>query len=900
MQFNLATIEQHAIEKLHRIESQHNSVERLNALKKFIKTETQRLWFRHRFGIGGREIVRARSLIVDLLIRVISRRVVDEQFRLTALPGFAVIAVGGYGRQELAPHSDIDLMFLYQDGAKAQTISQLSEEILYSLWDIGFTVGHSLRSLKESISIGKDDIVSRNSMVDARLLFGNHALFKTLTDRLEKEVFEKQKDKLLAELMSERLARYNKFGEVACVQEPNIKETAGGLRDFHYLMWACRIAYGYRTLQELVSAGIISEREARLMNSAYDFLLQVRNDLHFLTSRQSDLLSFDLQQQVARNLRYENSDKQQASEIFMRDYYLHARNLKRLTESQLNRATKKSEYQFWFRKRRTPSVNGGFVARNQALDFSESIEMPVLKIDGARMMQAFNYAQSIGMNFSSRVQESIQQSLPEINRRFIASPIASQGFLKTLRLKGRVANGLRLMHDHEFLSKFMPEFGRITCLVQHDLYHRYTVDEHTLRAIETLDLLANSQETKLERYRKIYAEITDPAILHLGLLLHDIGKGLGGGHTEKGIKIAQKICARLHLESQKTEQVLFLIREHLKMSYISQRRDLADDKVIQEFAAQMGTLDNLNMLTLLTYGDINGVGPGVWNEWKDTLLWELYAKARGCLAIEDPAKKDPEPRQQKVARLLARDIDEETIAKHFATLTGEYLNTTPITTIVEHIRLSHTLGTNPVNTSWHVNHQSRFTDLHLCSRNQPGLFAAIAGALTAKGINILSVRLNTRTDGLAVDSFKVRDMTGEPIIEPSRWEQIDKTIRQALSGELDVAAAVDKRLKAHRQSPMQKRKRESAKPTKITWDNTHSERCTILEVRTSDRWGLAYKIASTLASLDLDIVFAKVATEKNLALDIFYITNNFGEKLTNEVLPFVETTILNTLNENQQ
>jgi [protein-PII] uridylyltransferase len=906
MQINLATIEQHAGEKLRRIESQPSSAERLIALKKFLKIETQRLHLRHRFGIGGTQIVAARSLIADLLIQRIARAAVEERFGGgSQTDQFAIVALGGYGRQELSPYSDIDILFLHQGRKDSTYAAELSEAILYLLWDIGFTVGHSVRSLSECVSIAKEDIVSRNSMIDARLLWGSDSVFRTLNERLDEEIFEKKKRELLDELMAERTARYHKFGEVACLQEPNVKESAGGLRDLHSLLWTARVAYGHATLAALAGAGVIPERGVKAINAAYDFLLCVRNELHFLTGRRTDLLSLDLQQLAARNQHYTDTAQQQASEIFMRDYYLHARRLHRLCEAHLQRAVAKQEKRGWFSRARTAPAIGGFVMRDGALDLETSAggvgggagggreDM----LDGHRMMLAFGYAQATGAGLSTNLQEAIQASLPAVNRAFRSSPEAAQAFVKMLRTKGRVAAGLRMMHELDFFGKFLPEFGRITCLVQHDLYHRYTVDEHTLRAIETIDELANSRSKTLERYRNIYQQLVDPAILNLGLLLHDIGKGLGGGHTEKGIRIAERVCQRLQLDRETSEKVIFLIREHLKMSHISQRRDLADEKVIHDFAAQMGTLDHLNMLTLLTYGDINAVGQGVWNEWKDVLLWELYTKARAVLCPDEAGERDIEPLRQRIARMLASEVDYGEVRGHFQLLPEEYARSTPPQTIIEHIRLAHSLNTRLVKTSWRINTQSRCTDLHLCARNRRGVFAAVAGALTAQGVNILSVHLNTRSDGLAVDSFKVRDTAGEPITDPQRWEQIDNSIRRALSGELDVAAAVAKRLQAQSGSRLQRRRMFPPAITQINWDNQSSDKSTILEVRTVDRLGLVYRITSTLTALDLDIGFAKVATEKHLALDVFYVANATGEKLRDVDLPVIEEAIRDALSE---
>jgi [protein-PII] uridylyltransferase len=915
MQIDLVTIQRHAGEKLRKIESQPNPAQRIVALKKFLKIETQRLSLRHRFGVSGDQIVHARSLIVDLLLDRIARTAVEEKFGGSSVVGqFAIVAIGGYGRRELAPCSDIDIMFLHQNRKDVAGAAKLSEAILYLLWDVGFNVGHSVRSLADCVSMAREDVISRNSMIDARLLWGDAKLFEQLVERLDEEIFEKQKAALLGELMKEREARYEKFGGAACLQEPNIKESAGGLRDLHELLWASRVAHGVSTLEGLVGAEVIPERDAKAIGAAYDFLLRVRNELHFLTARRTDVLSLDLQQQVARSLRYADSEEQQASEIFMRDYYLHARRLSRLCASHLRRAVAKREKKSWFARARSTAAIGGFVMSDGALDLAEGSLGPETetlqtergaaareenRLDGARMMMAFSYAQATGAGFSMKLQDAVQAGLPGVNRAFRASGDATQSFFKMLRAKGRVATALRLMHDLDFLGKFLPEFGRVTCLVQHDLYHRYTVDEHTLRAMEALDELANSRGKQLERYRNLFNEISDVASLSLGLLMHDIGKGLGGNHTEKGIRIAEKALARLNASPGVTEQVLFLIRHHLTMSHIAQRRDLSDEKVINDFAAQVRTLDNLNMLTLLTYGDINGVGPGVWNEWKDSLLWELHVKTRATLIPESQQERGSEELRDRVARMLATEIDVDVTRRHFDLLPEEYARSVPSQTIIEHVRLTHALNSRPVKTSWRIDTQTRCADLHLCAPNRRGLFACVAGTLTAQGVNILSVQINTRADGVAIDSFKVRDTAGEPITDPVRWEQIDNTIRRALGGELDVAAAVDKRLRAQGGSRFQRRKALAPKTTRIGWDNHSSDRSTILEVRTGDRLGLAYRIANALSSRGLDIVFAKVATEKHLALDIFYITNAAGEKLADGELAGVEDSIREALRERQ-
>ena len=897
MQINFETIEQHAGEKLRRIENQAGDVERLVALRKFLKIETQRLHLRHRFGISGSQIVAARTLIVDLLIQRMARTAAERHDAgvLEQSPQFAIIALGGYGRRELSPHSDIDVLFLHgrRDAAEA---ARLSEAIIYLLWDVGFVVGHVTRSLSECVSIAREDGVSRNALIDARLLWGSRELFENLQRKLNDEVFSARKRALLDELMNERIERYARFGEVACLQEPNVKESAGGLRDLHSLLYAGRVAYGQATVQTLVESGQMAERDARAITTAYDFLLRVRNDMHFVTARRTDLLTLDLQAQVAFDLRYADTKELQASELFMRDYYLHARRLHRLCDIHLKKAAASEQKRRWFSRIRDAAI-GGFVMRDGALEIeAEARSAPV---SAERLMMAFSYGQATNATFGSGLDEFVQEHLPLVNRTFRSSPEAAQALMKMLRVRGRVAATLRQMHESGFLGRFLPEFGRLTCLVQHDLYHKYTVDEHTIRTIEALDDLYNSRSRQLERWRTLYAEISDPAVLHLGLLMHDIGKGLGGGHTDKGVAIAERVCRRLHLDAETSATVKFLVQHHLTLSHTAQRRDLADEKVIQTFAAQMGSVEKLNLLALLTYGDISGVGPGVWNEWKDALVWELYQKARRVLEPSKGSDDSVERLREHIAQMLVSEIGVGEVREHFSLLPPDYARLIAPQVIIEHIRLAHSLNSRLVRTSWRVNAQARCTDLHLCARNRRGLFANIAGTLAAQGVNILSVNLNTRADGVAIDSFKVCDTVGEPLSDPQRWEQIDNEIRRALTGELNVAAAVARKLKAQSARP-RRRALPRAVPTRITWDNESSDKNTILEVRTGDRLGLAYRIASTLAALSLDIVFAKVATEKHLALDIFSITDAAGEKLPEAELPRIEAAIRQALSDGSE
>ncbi|MFN7621803.1 MAG: HD domain-containing protein, partial [Acidobacteriota bacterium] len=468
-------------------------------------------------------------------------------------------------------------------------------------------------------------------------------------------------------------------------------------------------------------AGLISEADRREMRGAYDFTLRIRNELHFQTGRHTDVLSLGLQQQVAPRFGYEDTPHSQASELFMRDYYLRARRLNALTTWHLDQLVNRHEKRRWFKRRRIEPAVGGFVMRDGVLDLDERAG----GLDSARAMLAFGYAQATGSGLSPALQAAVRGLLEGGVAPCEADQDATrvevrQALLRIMGATGKVARGLRLMHNLDFLGRVLPEFGRVTCLVQHDLYHRYTVDEHTLRALEVLDELAESRGKSTERYRELYRTVGDPLVLHLGLLFHDIGKGLGGGHTEKGVRITEAFCERWQLDASRAAGVVFLVRQHLAMSHISQRRDLSDEKVIRDFAAVVGTIERLNLLTLLTYADINAVGPGVWSEWKDSLLWELYQRTKDVLAPGEESARARESLIKLLAKSLVCEMDEDEVRRHFDLLPADYGRYTAPATIIEHLRLIKRLNAQAVRTSWKVDLPTRCTDLHLSAPNRRG------------------------------------------------------------------------------------------------------------------------------------------------------------------------------------
>jgi [protein-PII] uridylyltransferase len=917
MRINLEKILDHANERLAVINATTGREEQVEAFKKFLKIETERLRIRHRFGLGGSEIARGRSYLIDMVVCRACQLADFDLYPSDAESGCAVIALGGYGRRELAPFSDVDLLFLYA-GRGNGSAKQFIERVLYLLWDMGLTVGHSFRSLRECVAMARSDLHSRNAMAEARLITGNVHLFRRLMKQLDEAAFKSRRETqlFLESMMAELRARYEKFGHVVCMQEPNVKESAGGLRDMHTALWIGHSRYGARELDDLRATDHISGAEYATARRAYDFIFRVRNEAHFSTGRRTDLLTLDIQPQVAAGLGYEPKRGLEASEIFMRDYYQRANELHRFTESFLARAlaplvdkrslVKRVAASFESRqgklyltiKRGTQKADASktdFEIKQGKLYLKE--EPDDFHNNPMRLMEIFSVAQSERVTLSDELKASVRGQLHLVTRSFRASKEAARAFAEILRQRGRVSAALREMHETGFLGRLLPEFARITFLVQHDFYHKYTIDEHTLKAVEALDRLAEATDPRMLRFVKVLEEVTDTAPLYLAMLLHDIGKGHGGGHVARGVRIAERVCARLGFDGESTSQVLLLIREHLLMSHTSQRRDISEDGLIEGLARKVGNLECLNMLLLLTYADISGIGPGVWNDWKGSLLWELYAQSRLHFLETGTAKFNSNRRvlfkQQIIRELLPAFLPSE-VERHLAMMPERYQRAHKPGQIARHIRLSSRLETEQLVTDWYLAPSGHYTDLTVSTRDRTGLIARIAGTLTAHGINILSADLNTREDGLVIDTFKVCEVNSQQPVRTELHCKVEENLKAAIESRYDVAAAVEQ---WRAKSPRRTWRRAGRKPvqTAVKFDSETSVSGTVIEVRAEDEPGLVYKIANTIAALSLSITFAKITTEKSHALDIFYVTDSSGQKLASAELPAIERALLEAL-----
>lgn len=873
--------------------------------KAFLKLENSQLQTLHRSGASGREVCQARATLLDVLLRHILEpvRLRLEQAK-TPLPNFALVAIGGYGRGELNPFSDIDIMFLHDteltaSGKAKPQLGALTDGLLYTLWDLGMKVGHSVRTVEDCVKVANSDMQSKTSLIEARLVSGSKELF----DRMQAVVVTKcvrgYEDAYIQARVADQAARRAKFGNSPFMQEPNIKNGCGGLRDYQNLLWMAFFKYRTRTLEELEAKKLITGAERKQLDTAYDYLLWARNELHYTAKRAVDVLSKNFQPAVAYELGYTDRSPSKRLEAFMRDIYTHMRNIYLITRTLEERlallpsSKKIPSLKDLFRagKRRvTQQVVDGFVV----VDGQISETTRSFKDQPRRLMRLFLYMQQRGLRLHPDLAQSIRNELSLVNREFLEDEHVRETFLEILNQRGNVAPILRSMHEVGLLGKYVPEFGRLTCLVQHEFYHQYTADEHTLVCIQKLDDIWEATDTAINHYSQLFKQVERPFILYLALLLHDAGKAFHtGDHSDVGAKISLEVAERLHLDGATAHSLLLLVEHHLLMAQVSQRRDLEDPDVIRSFASQIQSRENAMMLTLMTYADSLGTSDQLWNSFKDSLLWTLFSRAMdlfsGAADLKRAETLQFELLKQEVASLLPSTFSQEEIEAHFQHLPPRYFLIHSARQIMADLTLAHRFmhlqlaeedkALEPVIT-WHHEPDRGYTSVHICTWDRAGLFSKIAGSLAASGLNILSAQIFTRSDGIILDTFFVNDAHGAALAKKEEKEAFEKILNQALTlNHVDFPAQIAKRRGPNR---IYQSLDGDRMPTVIGFDNQTSSRGTILDIESEDRVGLLYYISRTLADLGLDISLAKILTEKGAAVDTFYITTWDKQRITSE------------------
>ena len=846
---------------------------RLELLRQHLAQNVDFLKAAHLGGASGQQSVQAYANFMDGFLSTIFRLAVDDAKKEGAAAGpIVLVALGGYGRGELGPLSDLDLMVIY-DGEMGPFVQRVTQGLLYTLWDLGLTVGHSVRSLPDCVAMARTDFASRTSMQEARFVVGDRRLFQRFRRVLAENVYRKDFGQFLETALTERDQRYRKFGGSPYMGEPNVKESAGGLRDLHTAMWLASTKFGARTLRDLLEKSLITQREERQTDAALTFLWRVRNELHFLSGHKNDVLSRDIQPQIAKHFGYESDDVSLHVEKFMRDYYLHARVIHRVSSRLIARCQETLSRRGTVQRRlRQEALADGLFVMDERIHLVHP-DGRDFRAEPARLMKAFWHSHRLGLELGVDVERAVEDALDLVDDGFRRSAEVRDLFLDICRNWGRVAQTLRQMHEVGFLGRYLPEWDALTCLVQYDVYHKFTADQHSLIAVENLEALAPGASASSEGIAQVLNEVQRPDLLMLGMLLHDIGKGKGHSHVAKGIPLAEELTARIGLEGEAAGAVVFLVAQHVALSHIAQRRDVNDPKTVEALAALCGTAERLRKLYLLTFADMRAVGPGVMTGWQAHILWELYCGALQRLTGGRPERLTREDVADRVRTELRDAGLKRSVPGHLGMISERYLSTTPAARIAEHMRLIERLEEEPAATELFHHRDLGSSDLVIVTRDVPGLFSLIAGSLAAHGINILSAQIHTRADGIAIDTFQVNDPFGEAVTEEARWRRTLQALRRVLLGEQKV----DELLAARRGG----RSGDDAVPgpAKVSVDNHLSDTHTVVEVKCPDRVGLLYLITRTLAGFDLSIASARIATDIDHAFDTFYVADRHGHRI---------------------
>jgi [protein-PII] uridylyltransferase len=856
-------------------------------LQKIYKTAWNTLKLEHDGGRDGLEIIIQLTRLMDEIIGFVFQHTaaqlrkegVKEDDHLTLL------ALGSYGRRELAPHSDADLLFLVPDEISEWT-RRFTEQMLYVLWDTGLDVGYSTRTAQDCFHLAQDNYDVLTSILDGRFLQGNPAFFESFKADFKGKVLDKVgTDFVRAKLglMEERLERH---GGTIYVLEPNLKEGMGGLRDIHTALWVAKVLFavdGFDELTGIEEFDILDEEDLRALTESLNFLQRVRCDLHFASNTARDLLTMERQPLVTERFGIRHRKGIQAVERFMQEYYRHTGQAHHITMGIIKRAMESRRRSPKILKRfRERDLGNGFYAREGNL-YTREDPLTLFEKDPALIMELFKRYQTTNLELSPELSQGVRRSLKLINNNFRKNSAIKELFFSILGEDRRLYDTLLLMNELRFLGKYIPEFATIHCKMQHDYYHTYTVDEHSIRAIKEIVELPDSKEQGMQVFQRVWEESrSERTLLFLTVLLHDVGKGKGSNHSETGAEMAAKAGRRLGLPKAQIEIMTTVIRQHLLLSHVAQRRDLHEERTILETARLVGTQEKLKLLFLLTMADLKAVGPGVWNDWKASLITELFLETRQ--AIEQGGISKEELQEQI---LLARTIVTQRLSEKFGASVVEaeldilteraYMLYRP--RILSHlVKIRIKMGDNPIYISWRKAKEGGFTNMYVVAQDHVGLFAKIAGVLSANNINILGAQILTRKDGIVFDVFHVTDSVMRPIQDRMKSRIVNRELNKVVEGEFEVEELFASR---DLSLPLEKRDRTAiGAPTRIEIDNNISEEHTVVDVYATDRIGLLYKITSTLAGLNLSIHTAKVSTKVDQAVDVFYIKGANGEKVT--------------------
>ncbi len=869
--------------------------------KQYLKLKEARIRMRHDGGFSGSEICRMRSDMIDQLLRVLwANALLSLPEKQRATLKLSLCAHGGYGRRVMSPGSDVDLTFLLpgNSGSVTKEAAEMIRQFLMLLYDLRFKVGHGVRCVGDCMRLANESMETKTALMELRFLSGDKTAFEQFHTRFDKECMKGQEAEFLKLRQQDLASRHAKYGGTPFVQEPHVKNGCGGLRDYQNLIW---MSYAkFRTLkpQDLVAKDLLSRAGWREVAKAYDFILRVRNAMHYAERRCEDHLTLRLQGVVATRLGYKQKRILQRIEAFMRDYYTATRDILQRSSEVMDRfhlqdvdaaSSRRRPLAFLARERAAKiSKFDGFIARNHRA-FPEHPD--IFKEDPFRLIRLFAHTQQRHLRLSPELFLLVQANFRLVNAAFRYHKTVRDTFLSILSRKGDVGRTLRQMHRVGFLGRLVPEFGALTCLVQHEFFHQYTADEHTLRTIDMLDGLSGEPREDAAFYQKLWRGMDEPWILYLALLMHDTGRAANRkSHDDESVILANAVCRRFVIKGEQRRLLIFLVDNHLLMYRAATGRNLEDPKVIEEFATIVRTQTNLDALLVMTYADSKGTSAQSWSGYKEASIRRLYHLATEFLnAPADFMERVATPvhdLEEAVAKKLGTGWADE-VEAHFGGMPPAYFNFIAPGIVIAHLRQFRAFfvqlveeqseaGLLPV-IHWEDLPEQGCSEVTLACWDRPQLLARVAGALAAQNINILGADLFRRSDDLVLDVFRVCNTSFAPVTSKGARQRFEQGLREAfLDGDFDFSRAI---------APSKPNAPEfeamlAEIPQRVVIDNSVSPDETILELQAVDRLGLLYDVLKTIGKMGLSVTHARINTEKGVAVDTIYLRDDHGMKIT--------------------
>ncbi len=855
-------------------EDPKDRLEYFTAFRERIRQEQEKIKVWHRNGGGGREVIQAHTGLIDEAVRhiVLSARGLEKYSDVKPLKEFSLVAVGGYGRGELNPHSDIDLLFLQNDKIQPET-DRFIQEVISIFWGIGMEIGQSCRTIKESMNLAANDLTVKTAMIETRYLIGSRILAKKFDEAVHTKVLRKNVKNFLNSKLKEKYARFGMEEGKVRQPEPDVKNGPGGLRDYHAALWAVAVRFGRFSFREIDREDVVSRDEVERLYQSVDFSLRVRNELHYLMNKKHDALSLDIQEQVAANLGYKKDGDSQAVEVFMRDYFLNATEIHNFSEHVFQkclttRRILKRAIAFLQKK----DFGNGFYAEKSELIFEGDAD-ELFSNNKKLLLDVFNICHLHKLDLDSDLRRQLRLHKELVDAALLREPWVKE-LLFNILSQADSHQTLRLMHDVEILDQLIPEFGLSYCTVNYDLYHRFTADEHGLRMVRFLEEIPAHAGNGLGDLPEVYEGVeSQRAILKLACLLHSTCRmeqtpEIGPSRDSLG-----EIADRLKLDAEEKDSLHFLIDNFQEMMETAFHRDLHQPSVIKDFAGVAQNRGQLDLLYLISYAELRAVAPGTWTPWKKMLLAELYQRA--CEFLERPESLIEKPRdaRNRVFEILRDEVPANQIQSHVDQMPGDYLTAAYPEDVAKHIRLIEALGSKPFVLRHEVGKEQAFHNLTLCALDKTGTFRSLIGILTAKNLDILGSQIYQRRDGLKIVSIQVEEPENDGGKNPEFWKEIETLLQKVLKGEESLPRLFKS---GARYGGSEKSK--LPRIPKATVDNAALPDQTVLRVEARDHPGMLYKIVKVLYLFNVQTHWAKISIQGGRGVDVFYISQN-GRKI---------------------